>query len=218
MVAFLLRNYVSLFVISLLSLSLAAQDKKIDSDPEFVLIREEPSISLHERWIHYPGKTPPVPAREVKGEFHIDGSIYTILKLIKDETQIHNWQNHVGEFKVYPKPDTNEWHQYTYYDAPWPVSDQDHFVRYTLIEKSKGTELLINFESDTNYKLAPLNEDVTRLEINGSWHMQQLAPNKAKVTYRVQSMPGGAPRMLTDPVVRGNLMSSIRSLKELAEK
>lgn len=189
-----------------------------NDDDEFVLVREEPHISLHERWINYPGKVPAVPSREVKGEFHVNASIYSVLKLLRDESKIHDWQNHIGGFKVYPQPDTNVWHEYTYYDAPWPVTDQDHFVKYTLTEKIPGQEILITFVSEVNDKLAPAIDGVTRLEINGSWLMQQLGPNKAKVTYRVQSMPGGAPRMLTDPVVRNNMMSSIRSLKELAER
>lgn len=190
----------------------------VGRDAEFVLIREEPSITLHERWINYPGKVPPVPAREVKGEFEVNASIYHILALIKDEKKIHDWQNHIGEFKVFASPDTNVWHEYTYYDAPWPVHDQDHYLKYKVIKSDPGKEVLIEFISDVNHKRAPVVEDVTRLEINGSWRMEQLAPGKARVTYRVQSMPGGAPRMITDPVVRSNMMSSIKSLKELAER
>jgi hypothetical protein len=67
-------------------------------------------------------------------------------------------------------------------------------------------------------KLAPVNEDVTRLELSGSWRLEQVTPQQVKVTYRILSMPSSIPRMFTDPVVRSNLMSTIKALTGLAEK
>jgi hypothetical protein len=188
-----------------------------EDDSDFVLVREDHPITLHERWINYPGKQPAILSREVKSEFLVNASIYKILAIIQDESQIRNWQRNVEKFKIYRKADSTCWDEYTYHDAPWPVSDQDHYLTYKLVETKPGEEIQIRFESASNESV-PIYDGVTRLVLNGSWLMQQLGPGKAKVVYRVQSVPSGAPRLLTDPVVRSNLMSSIKSLKELAEK
>jgi hypothetical protein len=87
-----------------------------------------------------------------------------------------------------------------------------------LLEKIPGKELFIGFQSMIDPKLAPVTEDVTRLELSGSWRLEQITPQQVKVTYRILSMPSSIPRMFTDPVVRSNLMSTIKALTELAEK
>jgi hypothetical protein len=187
-------------------------------DVKFYLVKEDAPVFIYERWITFPGKVPEVKAREVKGEFLINGSMYEILAIIKDETKIDYWQKHVSDFKIYLHPDTTYWMEYTYHDLPWPVSDQDHFLRYSLTEKSPGKELFISFESLVDPRLAPENKGVTRLELSGSWRLEQLSPQQAKITYRILSMPGTIPRMFTDPIIRSNLLSTIKSLTKLVEE
>ncbi|MCW5909887.1 MAG: hypothetical protein KIT62_02375 [Cyclobacteriaceae bacterium] len=188
-----------------------------DAEVAFVLVKKDSPVFVHERWITFPGKVPAVKAREVKGEFLINASMYTILDLMKDESKIKIWQKHVSDFKVYLQPDTTSWLEYSYHDIPWPVSDQDHFLKYTLTEQIPGKQLFITFESVVNNKLAPVQKGVTRMELSGSWTLEQLNPDHVKVTYRILSMPSHIPRMFTDPVIRNNLMSTIKALTKLAE-
>lgn len=206
-------NY--LFVLPLLICgSLWAQISEIE---KFDLVKEDSPVFIFERWITFPGKVPAVKAREVKSEFLINASMYEILDIIKDESKIKLWQTHVNGFKVYPQSDS-VWLEYSYHDIPWPVSDQDHFLKYNQFEKIPGKELFIEFQSMIDSKLAPIKEDVTRLELSGSWRLEQVTPQQVKVTYRILSMPSSIPRMFTDPVVRSNLMSTIKALTGLAEK
>lgn len=99
-------------------------------------------------------------AREVKGEFLIRSSMYTILDLLKDESKIKIWQNMFLIFKVHLQPDTTWWLEYSYHDIPWPVSDQDHFLKYVLTEEIPGKQLFITFESVANDKLAPVEKEL----------------------------------------------------------
>jgi hypothetical protein len=192
---------------------LQAQVSEIE---KFELVKEDSPVFIYERWITFPGKVPAVKAREVKSEFLINASMHEILSIIKDESKIKLWQTHLNEFKVYPQSDTL-WLEYSYHDIPWPVSDQDHFLKYYLLEKIPRKELFIGFQSMIDSKLAPINKDVTRLELSGSWRLEQVTPQQVKVTYRILSMPSSIPRMFTDPVVRSNLMSTIKALTKLAE-
>ena len=207
-------KFFTAFLISIISVGLAqSQDTE-----KFVLVKQDSPIFVHERWITFPGKVPAVKAREVKGEFLINASMYTILSLLKDESKIKIWQKHVTEFKVYPQPDTTYWLEYSYHDIPWPVSDQDHFLQYDLPERVADKELFITFQSVVNPKLGPVKDGVTRMELAGSWTLEQITPNQVKVTYRILSMPSHIPRMFTDPVIRSNLMSTIKALTKLAAK
>jgi hypothetical protein len=209
----------SLHLLLLLSLffvgSLHGQNPEIE---KFELVREDSPIFVYERWITFPGKVPEVKAREVKGEFLIKASMYGVLALLKDESKIKIWQSHVEDFKVYPQRDTSYWFEYSYHDIPWPVSDQDHFLRYDLEEVIPDKELVIRFESVVNPKISPVKKGVTRMELAGSWKLEQLAPNQVKVTYRILSMPSSIPRLFTDPVIRSNLMSTIKALTKLAQE
>lgn len=202
-----------ILVISCVSLKVVAQNPEV----EFVLVKKDSPVFVHERWITFPGKVPAVKAREVKGEFMIRASMYTILDLLKDESKIKIWQKHVSDFKVYPQQDTTWWLEYSYHDIPWPVSDQDHFLKYVLTEQIPDKQLFITFESVVNDKLAPVEDGVTRMELAGSWTLEQVKKNQVKVTYRILSMPSHIPRMFTDPVIRSNLMSTIKALTKLAE-
>jgi len=184
----------------------------------FTLVKKDSSIYLYERWVTFPGKVPAVRAREVKGEFIVRASMYKVLSIIKDESKIKVWQKHVSKFKIYPQRDTSNWLEYSYHDIPWPVSDQDHFLQYDLIEKIPARELFIKFESVINPKLAPIESGVARMELRGSWTLEQISPQKVKVTYRILSMPSSIPRMFTDPVIRNNLMSTIKALTKLSEE
>ncbi|HMI66596.1 MAG TPA: hypothetical protein VK517_11190 [Cyclobacteriaceae bacterium] len=189
-----------------------------DKFPEgFALVKRDGDIAIYERWIIFPDSDPPQEAREVKGEFTAQSSIYKVLALIKDKTKIKIWQKHVSEFRVYPQPDTTFWLEYSYHDIPWPVSDQDHFLEYQLYERKPAEELFLMFKSRKDPVLAPKQNGVTRMILSGSWRLQQVSPNQVKVTYRILSMPIGIPRLFTDPVIRSNLMSTIQALKRLAE-
>ena len=200
-----------LFIISLTSISVA-QDKE-----GFELIKKEDQISIFERWINYPNANSTTQAREVKGEFTIATNVYAALKLIRNEEKIQIWQTHVSEFKVYLQPDTMVWYEYSYHDIPWPVTDQDHYLKYKLNVIKPNEQLFVTFESAENKDLAPVREDVDRMGLTGSWRFEKLPGKMIKVTYRIISKPSSIPRLFTDPVIRRNIMSTIRSYIDILE-
>lgn len=182
----------------------------------FELVRHEDSILVYERWVTFPKSDPPITAREVKSEFYVKGSIHHALALIQDESQIPEWQKHVSEFKVYPDSDS-VWHEYSYHDIPWPVSDQDHFLEYTIEDPIEGDGIFVTFETVSDTKRAPIRKGVSRMTLAGSWYFQEIPGGNIKVTYRILSMPGNLPRFITDPVIRNNLMSTVRAYIDILE-
>jgi hypothetical protein len=183
----------------------------------FELVRKDDKISVYERWITFPKSNPPITAREVKSEFFIKGDVRNALALMQDETQIKAWQKHVSEFKVYPSTDS-VWHEYSYHNIPWPVSDQDHFLEYRIEDPLLSDGIFITFETVKNDSVAPERKGVSRMTLSGSWYLQQIDDDRIKVTYRILSMPGNLPRFITDPVIRNNLMSTVEAYIEIIEK
>lgn len=186
------------------------------SEPAFEIVKQEYNATLYERWITFPESNPPVTAREVKGEFTINRSVQDILAIIKDESRIKLWQKRILEFKVYPISDSS-WRAYSYHYIPWPLNNQDHYLHYEMREGSGGKKV-IAFKTVTDEKVAPKRNGVTRMVLAGGWVLDPVGENKTKVTYRILSMPMGYPRFIVDPIIRGNLMSTIQSLIEVAEK
>jgi hypothetical protein len=183
----------------------------------FSLVKSEPDIFIYERWTIFPKSNPPVKAREVKGEFKIKSTVAKAAALLRDEKMIKEWQKHVSEFKVYLKSDSTWWEEYSYHDIPWPVSDQDHFLIYQLQKGSTPDRMFITFESRVNNTLAPVRDDVTRMVLSGSWLIEKTGPGKIKVTYSILSMPSHIPRIFTDPVIRNNMMSTIKNYIRILE-
>jgi hypothetical protein len=183
----------------------------------FTRVKEKDDISIYERWITFPKSSPPVEAREVKSVFYANATIAEGYALLRDETKIQKWQSHVSKFKVYPQTDTT-WYEYSYHDIPWPVSDQDHFLIYEIEEHIPRQRMFITFESVTNPTLGPVDDDAARMTLAGSW-MFEAQGDKLKITYRILSMPSGIPRIFTDPVIRNNMMTTIKEyVKILNEK
>lgn len=203
-----------IFILSIAILNTArAQDGQEDG---FSLVKEDKTeeIFIYERWISFPKSQPPVRAREVKGEFFAQAELNNAAALLKDESQIKQWQSHVSKFKVYPQTDST-WFEYSYHDIPWPVSDQDHFLEYK-IERQNDDEVFITFESIINTKLGPVDDDASRMQLAGSWRFEK-QKDQIKITYRILSMPSSIPRIFTDPVIRSNMMSTIKSYIKILE-
>jgi hypothetical protein len=182
---------------------------------EFHLVKRSGDISLYERWMDIPGEEGKQ-GREVKSVFYYRNSIHAGLTLLKDQSKAMKWQDHVSEFKLFPQRDTTIWYEYSYHDIPWPVSDQDHFMEYRISSSAPQT-MLISFKSKVNDTLAPERKGVTRIVLTGSWLLEQIDTNRVKVTYRVFSMPLDIPRLVTDPIVRTNLVSTVEDFIALVE-
>jgi hypothetical protein len=188
----------------------------LPDDKGFRLIKEKDNVFIYERWITFPKSNPPVEAREVKGVFTAHSTIKEGLELLRDEAKIQGWQSHVSKFKVFPLTDST-WYEYSYHDIPWPVSDQDHFLIYEIKINRPGERMFITFESLVHSSLGPIDEDATRMVLSGSW-MFEARGKDIKITYRILSMPSSIPRMFTDPVIRSNMMSTIKSYVKLLEE
>jgi hypothetical protein len=208
-------HFITLFSIGMFCPAISAWGQE---KGEFTLVKKEGTTCLYERWMTYPSSDPPVKSREVKGVFYYNNTVTEGLRLVRDDKRAQLWQSSIAEFKIYLSHDTLTWHEYSYHDIPWPMSDQDHFMEYKVSGNHPGQMLTISFESRVNNKLAPEREGVNRIHLTGSWTMEQVSPTKVKVTYKVLSKPVGIPKIFADPFIRGNFITSFQEFIVLMEK
>jgi hypothetical protein len=204
----------TLFLLSGIQSFALAQETAAD-EKGFSLVKEKDNVFIYERWIFFPKSDPPVEAREVKSEFYAHATIDEAFALLRNESKIKQWQSHVSKFKVFPQTDST-WYEYSYHDIPWPVSDQDHFLIYEIEENIPGERIFVTFESLV-HSLGPVDDDAARMKLAGSW-LYETQGDKIKITYRILSMPSNIPRIFTDPVIRNNMMSTIKSYVKLLEE
>ncbi|MGE0588379.1 MAG: hypothetical protein AB7O48_07365 [Cyclobacteriaceae bacterium] len=202
--------FVIFWVTSLVSLRAQEAD-------DFALVREEDSVFIYERWIKFPGSDPPQDAREVKGVFAVNSSFKEVVRMLRDPKWVMKSQKHVSEFKVYPLPVDTAWLEYSYHDIPWPVADQDHFLIYK-IERHDESGMFVTFESTPNAKLAPVRSGVDRMNLLGSWTLEKFTNEKIIVSYRIISEPSNIPRIFTDPIIRRNIVTTIKSMIKILEE
>lgn len=208
----MLRGFLILALILKFSSSGFCQTKQ---DGEgFELVRNKDNVYIYERWVKFPKSNPPIDAREVKGVFFAKTNFNEALALVQNEQKIKQWQSHVSKFKVWPVNDST-WYEYSYHDIPWPVSDQDHFLIYR-VAKRTADSLFVTFESMEHKTLAPVDEDADRMKLHGSWLFVK-TNDGLKITYSILSWPSNIPKMFTDPVIRGNMMSTIKEYVGLLE-
>jgi uncharacterized protein YndB with AHSA1/START domain len=185
-----------------------------EAEPEYEVVRQDEKITLYERWTFFPGTT--VNSRQIKAVFQTNVLPDKMFTAITDETKIKEWQIHIIEHKYIPKNDS-AWHTYSLYDIPWPLTDQDYLLSYTLKERTDD-RMVLSFQYSLNEKLAPVREDIDRMPTIGQWELEKLSNGKTQVTYTATSKPVSYPRFITDRIVRNNLMSTMHALIEAAEK
>lgn len=180
---------------------------------EYEIVRQDERIFLYERWADFPGTT--TKARALKVVFTTSASMDKMITVITQEAKLKEWQKNLAEFKSYPKNDS-VWHFYTWYNMPWPLTDQDYFALYKIRERTPNRVVLV-FEPAVNEKLAPKREKIDRMKAYGKWILEKTTAGKIKVTYFITGEPVNIPRAVTDNIVRNNFMSTMNTLISVAE-
>lgn len=204
-------RFISFFLFLLITRQLAAQETPGKDDYE--IVRQDEKITMYERWTPYPGST--TNSRQVKCVFQVNTELKNLFSYLYEKERIKTWQENLLEYTVTPKSDST-WVAYSYYRIPWPLSNQDYLLRYTILEKNEK-RMVITFEHLVDEKLGAIRPSVDRRPTIGKWELEKLN-DQIKVTYTITSLPLSTPRFITDRIVHNNLMSTINKLILVAEK
>ena len=133
-----------------------------------------------------PGRSLPI----FRGVVTYRHSIYDVVAVLDDIPLRTKWVHRCTESKLIKKVSDFSRIIYNRTDAPWPVSDRDVIVQSKVVVDPKGQTVKISFDSLKNYR--PKRSGLVRIpRLHGFYFMEMLGENKTKVTYQIDSDPGG---------------------------
>lgn len=193
----------------------AVSGRKNNDAPQYTFIKKDKDISLYYRWIVLENK---LKVRELKAEFHVTSTPDKIVGLLKNEKLATQWMKGTSEVNRLGNVGDNTWHTYIEYDIPWPLSNQDCIVQYELRRDASSKNYLITMKGLPTY--IPEKKDVTRIKhLIGAWTLSPMNGKSSKVVYTIYSGQAPSfPRWITDPIIQGNLISTMDAFRKLVEK
>jgi len=184
------------------------------NESDYKLLRAENDIVLSSREIKLPAN---YSVRELRAVFMVTGNAETLLQVLSDEKLTVQWMKGVKEFSVVSRNNGNEWLAYVQYQIPWPLRNQDCVIRYKCKSLENGDGYVLNLSSISDY--LPEKPGIERItHMSSRWAISQVNIGKCRVEYTVYSeQKPRYPRWAIDPVIQNNLISTLASLRELAE-
>jgi len=203
-----------LFTVACIGLlcAFSAPNLKLKTTSDFVLVETTKKISLYEKWYEISkGKQ----ARELKAEFTIEANIAEIETLLQNEAKGTLWNSKSKTYKIKDNTKT-AWVNYIEYALPWPMDNQDCVLKYS--KSSMGAVAsIVSFASSVHASF-PEKKDISRIpNVKGKWILTQ-SGNTTKVVYHITTSPSTTlPRVVTDPIVHGNIISTLAAFRDLLE-
>jgi len=184
---------------------------------EFKIVKKQGDIVLYERWIT--GSTGES-VRELKAEFSVKSNTENVIALLKNQKEGTKWNMNTSVYKIVNTLNEDVWINYIKYDMPAMMDDQECCLLYQVASFSGEQNMLkVSFESTVS-PLFPVNPDVKRITgVRGEWILRPQSNKSLKVTYLITSdKSSNIPRFVSDPIIRGNLLKTIESFRDLLEK
>ncbi len=185
----------------------------VSNDGQFKVVKTEKEVILSERWTTLQNGNP---GREVKAEFVVKSDLASIISLIRDEERTKIWYKNLSDCKIVDEKENN-WVSYYQYSIPWPLSNQDcvlyHEFELLDTENSKRG-MVIHFKS-FEHKNLPRLPGIKRIdEIYGKWEAEELNEGVYQMRYYITTTPSSSmPKWITDPIIRGNLISTMSNFR-----
>ena len=133
-----------------------------------------------------PGRPLPI----FRGVVTFNHSIYDVLAILDDVELRTKWVHRCAESRQLKRISSFARIIYNRTDAPWPVSDRDVIVKSQVTVSPDGQTVKISFINLDNYM--PKRSGLVRIPyLEGHYMMEKLGETKTKVTYQLNSDPGG---------------------------
>ncbi len=129
------------------------------------------------------------PIKEVKGVMTIKTSLASVIALVKDAKNQHNWV-YLNKVAYLLKESDFEWLYYNESDAPWPVTNRDIVTHAKLIQNPRTYAIRINTKGIPDY--IPEKKGIVRIKkLNSSWDFIPGKEGYVQVIFRLFIDLGG---------------------------
>ena len=175
-------SIITLTLVVIIPNSAFSQTKTSD---DWVLKKNQNGIQIYTR------KSTTSSVDDLKTIAVLNGSLTSVAALIMDANNFPNWIYDCKEGRILEQVSPTEQYQYQYLNAPYPVSDRDIVVHFT-IRQDPETKIVYTKSIAVDGHL-PLKKDVVRLPVfDGGYELQLIGENKVQVLYTLKMDPGGS--------------------------
>jgi len=174
---------------------------------EWEIITEEDNVVVDRREVA--GRDVPT----VRGRSVLTGSIYDVLTVLDDTPRRHEWVYRCVESYLVKKISDLERYVYNRTEAPWPVSDRD-IVSLTKVSFDPE-KMVVRIAFEAQAGILPEIDGVVRIPyLRGFYLLEAVGDEKTRVTYTIDSDPGGwLPNWLIKLVSKKLPLTTLRSLQ-----
>lgn len=118
---------------------------------------------------------------EFKAVTVYDGSVSSLVSVIKDVESYHKWMTDLTIAKKLKTINENEWYTYYMADTPWPLNDRDIIYCVRLFKRKERT--IISLESKPDF--IPETKGYVRIKkAKGKWVFTPVRGNKIQILYQ----------------------------------
>jgi hypothetical protein len=163
---------------------LAAERASADGSWRPLLTRD--GVGVEER--SAPGRTLP----ELRATVEIDAGLFDVLAVITDVPRQTEWMHDCEESRLLRRDGADVTLLYNRTGAPWPVSDRDVVLRSETRLLDPGRRVAVRFANTIDPGAPPIDGIVRMPRLVGEYELVSLAPERTRVTYRLDIDPGGS--------------------------
>ncbi len=146
----------------------------------------------------------------------ISASIDEVFAWLTNVERHKEWMDKVSTSEVLENVSNTEFIAYYVANAPWPASDRDIVVHYT-IDASSATQKIIQVREESNY--LPEKDGFVRVPMtNSTWTITDNGDGTVSVVYETVSEPGGSvPDWMANSAAVDSPFNTVTGLKEGVE-
>ena len=150
---------------------------------DWTLAKQENGIDVYTRPVEGSG------IKEFKGTAEFDSTVDSVLKVLRDSERFKTWFPNTPSSKLLAV-DGPVRYQYSTMGTPWPVSNRDNVLRTeTQVDAASG---IVDITVTAAPDYYPEQKDLVRVRIaKGTWRLEPLASDRARVTFTMHLDPGG---------------------------
>jgi len=187
-------------------------DKPVIEKTCWVLIEEDETLTIYERWISFPDGTK---TRERKGVFSVKSETKNIIPFISKAEGIEQWMKGVEEASELPVHDSLSKLIYIEFNAPWPFKDRD-LVSEIRTNSDCDSVCIEVFMSAVTDCIPEKSKTIRMKSYEAHWQIIQLGNGEIRIEFSAYSAtPPIAPLWIQDPVTLKLFKDNLMNLNEL---
>jgi hypothetical protein len=177
----------------------------------WVTSRKTESVELQYRWVMV-GDT--LKTREMRAVFNVQATPEEIIENFHNSDKIKLWACGSKECRIY-KHSNQEWVNYSVFDIPQPLPQQDLVTKYHLKMVDSKTIILITAIPE----YLPYKDGVERLQhYEGSWQLIPMGNGVTRVEFSsISYTKPMLPRWLQDKILQPMMINSFENLIKLSQ-